>query len=389
MNTYLPQSALALLGTSSGKRRLGIVSCGKAKLSQASEASALYTSPLFRKSHAIASATCDRVLILSAKHGLIESNDVIEPYDVSANELDPCNLVLWEQAISRLLKPMIPQFDELLLFAGSKYRMTVESVTHGQLKMSDPMAGMGLGKRMQFLKRVERIFTRIDTAKSLYETMALAAARGNRLPLGEYLASKSLPARGLYIFSDASEPSEIAPGQPRIVRIGTHAVSEGSSSSLRGRLRTHLGTGSGGGSHRSSIFRLHVGNSFLQSIPREDAPHWGKGMAASKVIRLEEEWLERQVSGYMKNLLVTVIPISDEPSRKSFRSLLEAALIGLFTEDKLTIEAPSSDWIGRKSVKGDIRDTGLWNLQHSGRITDISAIRLGLQKLAYYVPEQR
>jgi len=48
------------------------------------------------------------------------------------------------------------------------------------------------------------------------------------------------PDRGVYFFF-ASDERRNAGDQLRITRIGTHAVSEGSSTSLWNRLRTHRG----------------------------------------------------------------------------------------------------------------------------------------------------
>lgn len=71
----------------------------------------------------------------------------------------------------------------------------------------------------------------------------------------------SWPDRGVYFFF---EPGEVRPnGDPRVVRIGTHALKAGSKTTLWKRLGQHRGSvgGSrpGGGNHRGSIFRLHVG----------------------------------------------------------------------------------------------------------------------------------
>src|SRR3546814_948865 len=60
----------------------------------------------------------------------------------------------------------------------------------------------------------------------------------------------------------------------RVVRIGTHALRAGATSTLRGRLRQHSGSHSGSGSHRGSIFRPLTGDrseehtSELQSLMR-------------------------------------------------------------------------------------------------------------------------
>ena len=75
------------------------------------------------------------------------------------------------------------------------------------------------------------------------------------------------PKRGVYFFFEDGELR--ADGTtPRVVRVGTHGLRK-SSATLWSRLSQHRGTvgGSmpGGGNHRGSIFRLHVGTALLAS----------------------------------------------------------------------------------------------------------------------------
>ena len=87
------------------------------------------------------------------------------------------------------------------------------------------------------------------------------------------------PDRGIYIFFDKTTDPEIDPvSEWHITRIGTVGVSEGSSSSLWQRLRTHRGTTSrsyaDGGNCRGSVFRLHVGKAIIEGEGLEDKyPH--------------------------------------------------------------------------------------------------------------------
>jgi hypothetical protein len=75
------------------------------------------------------------------------------------------------------------------------------------------------------------------------------------------------PDRGIYFFFHPDETRESS-DQLRVTRIGTHAVSEGSSTSLWDRLRTHRGaqrgTYEGGGNHRGSVFRKRVGEALIR-----------------------------------------------------------------------------------------------------------------------------
>jgi len=88
---------------------------------------------------------------------------------------------------------------------------------------------------------------------------------GYRL-LSSCTGSMNWPERGVYFFFEAGETRDFK-DDLRVVRVGTHAVSKGSKTTLWDRLRTHRGSLSGryagGGNHRGSIFRLHVGSAIL------------------------------------------------------------------------------------------------------------------------------
>src|SRR5688572_12309739 len=61
------------------------------------------------------------------------------------------------------------------------------------------------------------------------------------------------PQRGVYFFFEHGEYRQNA-STMRVVRVGTHAVSVGSKSTLWKRLSQHKGSQNGSGNHRGSIF---------------------------------------------------------------------------------------------------------------------------------------
>lgn len=63
-------------------QRVVIVPCGARKLDRPAPAAQLYTGPLFRSAYAAAARTGDRILILSALHGLVDPLEVLTPYNV-------------------------------------------------------------------------------------------------------------------------------------------------------------------------------------------------------------------------------------------------------------------------------------------------------------------
>ena len=195
------------------------------------------------------------------------------------------------------------------------------------------------------------------------------------LRLASYNGRSPLPARGVYFFREPGEYRLSKPSSLRIVRVGTHAVSANSKSTLWGRLKTHLGTRSGGGNHRGSIFRLHVGAALLA---REGVPvrTWGVGSSAPPDLRASvaaqaaEAVYERKVSEYIGAMTVLWVDVPDEPGPSSLRAFIERNAIALLSNRFVPIEPASAGWLGNHSPRGEIRKSRLWNLNHVGQKYD-------------------
>src|ERR1019366_10193864 len=83
------------------------------------------------------------------------------------------------------------------------------------------------------------------------------------------------PNRGVYFFFEPLEIRKESGDGPRVVRVGTHALTVGSRSTLRQRLIQHRGQTSGLGNHRGSIFRLLVGQALLARGGLHPCRSWG------------------------------------------------------------------------------------------------------------------
>ena len=83
------------------------------------------------------------------------------------------------------------------------------------------------------------------------------------------------PTRGVYFFFEPSEFRQESGNGPRVVRVGTHALTAGSRSTMRQRLIQHRGQASGRGNHRGSIFRLLVGQALLARGRLPHCSSWG------------------------------------------------------------------------------------------------------------------
>jgi hypothetical protein len=215
-----------------------------------------------------------------------------------------------------------------------------------------------------------------DNLERFYSLLArLAEAPGQGRPLGELSARSSLPERGVYFFHEPGEHRAANPNVLRVVRVGTHAVSSGSKSTLYGRLKAHFGTRTGGGNHRGSIFRLHVGTALLarDGLP---LPTWGVRSSAppavrnSETARAAEAACEKRVSEYIGSMSVLWVHVPDEAGPHSVRAFIERNAIALLSNQFAPIDNASGSWLGRFSTRHEIRDTALWNLNYVREVCD-------------------
>jgi hypothetical protein len=175
------------------------------------------------------------------------------------------------------------------------------------------------------------------------------------------------PERGVYFFFEEGETRE--DGQsPRVVRVGTHALSRSSRSTLWKRLARHRGTVSGsqagGGNHRGSIFRHHVGTALLarDGYPEEVRRAWASARADRRIKDIEYR-LERAVSEHIRRMPFLWLAVLDAPGRDSRRGYLEANAIGLLSNcGRQPIDPPSADWLGRWAESPSVGESGLWNV---------------------------
>jgi hypothetical protein len=153
-----------------------------------------------------------------------------------------------------------------------------------------------------------------------------------------------------------------------VVRIGTHAVSANSRTTLWNRLHAHKGASSGGGNHRGSIFRKRVGEALLRI--RSYSPgiaSWGIGNSAPKSTCMAEFPLERDVSGMIGSMPFLWLEVNDRPGATSDRAYLERNCIALLSNyNKELIDRPSESWLGLHSPQETIRKSGMWNTNHVG-----------------------
>lgn len=350
-----------------------LISCTKKKLDHPAPAKLIYTSTTFRESVRTAELLGIKFSILSAKFGILDPDRIIDPYDVSIKGMDAASKAKWALEVVNQLSHIINDGTNVMFFAGEDYcKPLVHAAEHRSWSFSMPMRGLPLGYRVGFLRQLQRLDHRSEAIERLYELFS-ALVKETGFNTLEDVVQTQLPKQGLYFFFDEHEPSKYSTRLPRLVRVGTHAVSAGSKATLRTRLRAHLGLAAGGGNHRASIFRLHVGRALIErSGMHERFPDWGKGQSAERSISETEAELEKEVSAYIKKLRLLYLPIADEAGKRSDRAILEAFVIALITEYLAILDLPSKSWLGNWSDRNPIRNSGLWNVRGVGVPADLS-----------------
>ena len=100
--------------------KIGLISCSKAKKDYFCSAEEMYSeSNIFKLSLEYAKKICDEVFVLSAKHGLLNLEDTIHPYDESLVDKSLDERRKWSQeVVSRLKYRTDLERDEFIILAG-------------------------------------------------------------------------------------------------------------------------------------------------------------------------------------------------------------------------------------------------------------------------------
>jgi len=149
----------------SESQTLAVIGCGDAKRDEAATARDLYTSNYFALKREYAEHFADRVVILSAEHGLVWSKRTIDPYDTTLDDRDRDALV--DEVAWNLRSPFTDHThtDEVLLLAGRDYasiyadaiaqenEIAFEPLDFGVVDVFAEADCGGIGAQMGYLRR--------------------------------------------------------------------------------------------------------------------------------------------------------------------------------------------------------------------------------------------
>jgi hypothetical protein len=174
------------------------------------------------------------------------------------------------------------------------------------------------------------------------------------------------PKRGVYFFFEQGEMRGNSTSDQRVVRVGTHALTATSQTTLWNRLSQHRGTvTSKGGNHRGSIFRLLIGAALLARDGMNNCTSWGQGNSADAETRKSERTIEALVSNYVGAMPFLWLAVDEPIGADTGRGYIERNSITLLSDfGKPPIDPPSLNWLGRHCPRARVQQSGLWNQNH-------------------------
>lgn len=130
--------------------KIGLISCGKEKLTSAAAARDMYQGDLFKKARKYAEANYDAWYILSAKYGLLHPDQVIEPYDVTLNSMKAADRRVWVHKVALKLGRVADlKNDVFYIHAGRNY----QEVRNYMENWCIPLKSLGIGQQKAWYKK--------------------------------------------------------------------------------------------------------------------------------------------------------------------------------------------------------------------------------------------
>lgn len=134
--------------------RIGLVGCVKTKRVCAAAAKDLYISPLFKGRRQFVERSCDRWFILSALHGLVPPEQILEPYDETLVATPRGHRRLWAERVLHQIDDVLGNIhgDQFELHAGADYlAFGIEGgLTARGATVDNPVRGLSQGQQLAF-----------------------------------------------------------------------------------------------------------------------------------------------------------------------------------------------------------------------------------------------
>jgi hypothetical protein len=136
--------------------RVVLLGCVKLKLDHRAPAKDLYASPLWNGRHAYAEAASCPWLILSAKYGLLDPEQLVAPYDVALADLSVSAQRAWGERVVGALQARFGSLDGVTfeVHAGAAYRAAIaQRLRELGASVEQPLLGLTLGRQLSWYRK--------------------------------------------------------------------------------------------------------------------------------------------------------------------------------------------------------------------------------------------
>jgi hypothetical protein len=133
-----------------------LLGCVKLKQHHPAPAKDLYRSPLWVRRRAFAEASGYPWLIPSAKHGLVDPDAQLKPYDLALGDLSAVQRRAWGERVARALERRFGSIDGMRfeVHAGGAYRRAIKPGIAGRGgRIMAPLGGLPIGAQLAWYKR--------------------------------------------------------------------------------------------------------------------------------------------------------------------------------------------------------------------------------------------
>lgn len=132
--------------------KIALISCVSKKVNYPAPAKDLYDSTLFKFCYSYATSLHpDKIFILSAKYGLVPTDKIIAPYNLTLNTMKTKEIQEWSRGVLCDLNQYTDiDNDHFLFLAGEKYRRyLLPFIKHYEI----PMQRLKIGEQLSWLKQ--------------------------------------------------------------------------------------------------------------------------------------------------------------------------------------------------------------------------------------------
>ncbi|MCM3595047.1 hypothetical protein M4D55_04520 [Metabacillus idriensis] len=133
--------------------KIALVSCTKLKANYPCSSREMYQeSTLFKKAvKYIEQKDYDEWFVLSAKYGLLKQHDVIEPYDLTLNNMKVTERKIWAELVTKQIDNLQLNLKQIDFYAGVKYReYLIPLFEQNKVECNVPLQGKGIGEQLQY-----------------------------------------------------------------------------------------------------------------------------------------------------------------------------------------------------------------------------------------------